>query len=139
MLHQLMTGWLLLVVVAAGCGGSGDGGGSEDEDDCQTAEEIWGTKTKHLGEDCAAGSYGACKATYDDCLEGSCRYSESANDNICTLTCASDAECGGDYCRDGICQPAAVCTTYCDEVCCCEYHNDPNDPTQCVQGSCSCG
>jgi hypothetical protein len=134
----LTSCWTAVLLVAAPVALGGCEWLPEDED-CRTAEEIWGEKTQTLGQKCYRGSYGGCERDYDDCIEGECRYSSSANSDICTMTCGSDADCLGDFCRDGICQPRASCETYCDGTCCCSYHNDPADPTRCVQGSCSCG
>jgi hypothetical protein len=121
-----------LALAAFGCDdSSGEGGESED---CRIAREDWGVKTQKLGEKCCAGSYGSCENTYDDCIQGYCPYCGA----VCTESCARDSDCGGRYCRQGICKPAATCKTFCDEYCCCNYFQDPSDPTRCKQGSCSC-
>jgi hypothetical protein len=121
------------LAIASSCGTS------EEEEDCKEAKRIWGSEqTQALGEECYAGSYGACPDDYSDCAEGECRYSDSAGTSICTQTCTSHKDCGDHYCKDEICQPPASCDVFCDEVCCCTYGQDPEDPTQCVQISCQC-
>jgi len=106
--------------------------------DCEIAEDTWGTPEAGLGEKCFSGSYGSCPNNYNNCMEGDCMFSDSANSSICTRTCSDNSNCSdiGYYCSDGKCQPAAVCETYCDEFMCCEYYNDPDDPTKCKQGTC---
>lgn len=123
----------MISIVGSNGGGDGDG-----DSDCATAQEIWGQPEVSLGGECYSGSYGACPEDYDNCIEGDCIYSDSANTDICTRTCTSNSDCSdlGYYCSDGICQPGATCQTYCDGTMCCNYYRDPNDPTQCIQGSC---
>lgn len=127
----------VLMLWLSHCGGDGAGDSSRNSD-CQEAERLWGqNKTSHLGDECSSGSYGSCPENYDNCIEGVCKFSSSANDDICTKTCTGNSQCGsGSYCKDGICQPAATCKTYCDGYMCCRYSNDPNDPTRCIQGEC---
>ncbi len=125
---------LIAGFAAAGCGGAAA------NSDCVEAQRIWGPEGNlgpaMLHESCASGSYGTCTTTYSNCVEGVCKYSDSANDDICTLTCASTSDCGGWYCKDGFCQPACTSHTYCDGTLCCSYTPDPADPTQCRQSGC---
>lgn len=123
----------MISIVGSNGGGDGDG-----EDDCATAQEIWGQPEVPLGGECYSGSYGACPQNYNNCIEGDCVYSDSANADICTRTCTSHSDCSdlGFYCSEGYCQPAATCGIYCDGTMCCDSYNDPNDPTQCIQGDC---
>jgi hypothetical protein len=133
-----LLGIAIAVAGATSCKKDSDEGAS-DEPDCAYAEESWGQKTQQLGQECSAGSYGACDIVYDNCIQGTCSFIDVAPYSICSETCTSDADCNGLYCREGACSPGAECNTFCDEFCCCEYFQDPNDPTQCQQGSCSCG
>jgi hypothetical protein len=122
------------VLLILACGGVGCGK-EEANPDCDTARQTW-APNDGLGQSCAVGSYGSCTQSFDTCAEGVCRFSSSANDEICTATCTSSATCGGWYCKDGICQPPCSSHTYCDEFYCCNYAQSATDPTICVQTNC---
>jgi hypothetical protein len=121
-------------MLSLSCGDSG-------KSDCEEANPP--AKTKQLGESCLAFTYGTCPTVFDDCADGSCL--ETKNGKICTRTCATYADCpsGLLYCPINIpasarvCTPGATCETVCDGATCCSYSRDPNDPTSCLQGSCT--
>jgi len=135
--YTILACFICLMVASFGIACNG-GDGDETSEDCAQAESIWGQPEVELGGRCYEGGYGACPESYDNCIEGDCIYSDSANTRICTMTCTGDSDCTdlGYYCKEGVCQPAADCNTYCDEAMCCEYYNDPDDPTECLQGDC---
>jgi hypothetical protein len=132
--RALATGTLALMLAA--CGFIDE---TSLNPDCQEAEESWGDKTQGLGESCSSGSYGSCAESFDNCIEGACAYGPEGRGSICMETCESDDDCSFSTCKDGVCQPAASCSSFCDGFCCCDYFNDPEDPTQCQQGTCYCG
>lgn len=117
---------------------TGCGDEEEDSEFCQIAKETYGNPTQSLGDVCVAGGNTGCSITYNNCIEGDCKFSEAANIEICTFTCSSDSDCSGTtpYCSDGVCQAGATCETFCDGTLCCQQEQDPNDPTQCVQTTC---
>lgn len=126
---------VLLFALAVACGSN------EGDSDCDQARQIWGPGGNlgpaQLRESCASGSYGSCNQSFSNCIEGVCTFSNSANDDVCTLTCTGTEQCGDWYCKSGFCQPACTAHTYCDGTLCCYYAPDPADPTECKQMSCS--
>jgi hypothetical protein len=127
-----VVGLLLVGAMVVHCGSTGGGGDSP----CDQAARDYANKTAHLGQSCDAGSVTGCDKTYDNCIEGSCHWSDSADDMVCAQTCSGDYDCCAQYCVDGVCQGACQSHTYCDGVLCCFYYPDPSNPTQCKQGSC---
>ncbi len=126
---------LLAMLGAAGCGGSSG------NSDCDEAKRIWGPGSNsgpaYLGQTCFSGSYGSCPQSFSNCVQGTCVYSSSSSDDICSVTCTTTADCGSLYCSGGFCQPACAAHTYCDGTLCCSYGPSSTDPTQCVQTGCS--
>ena len=97
-------------------------------------------KTKSYGQSCTSSRYGTCPSV-DDCNQGSCQ--STKNGSVCTKSCTANGDCPtGLYCVQAtgssakVCTPAATCKTYCDGTLCCNYSQDPNDPTSCKQGRC---
>jgi hypothetical protein len=104
---------------------------SSENDDC--AEFNPPPKTDGLGDSCSVFHYGTCPTAFGTCGVGECR--QTTNGPFCVVPCGSGCA-SGTFCKNGYCEPHAVCTTYCDGVTCCNYSNDPADPTTCLRGSC---
>lgn len=128
-LNRYIKAFMIIItcnMLLAGCGG---GGG---ESDCD--EVVAPDKDRYFGESCSSFTYGACPTIFSNCQEGECLGASP----ICTIRCQSDLNCGsGYYCRDNACIEPATCSTFCDGFMCCDYINDPNDPTTCIQTSCT--
>ena len=123
----LMT-MLCSAVVLTSCG-------EDDEENSDCAEFNPPAKTEQYGQSCSSLTYGTCPTVFDDCAEGECK--STKNGSICTKSCASTADCPSRlYCSGSLCTKAASCSTFCDGTLCCNYSQDPNDPTECVMGTC---
>lgn len=109
---------------------------SEEDDDCELAKtELNVRPTAQLGEECTAAFYGSCPTEFTTCAEGLCR--PTTRGRVCTTTCTETANCReGTFCIEGLCQQPARCETFCDGTTCCSYTVDPNDPANCLRGSC---
>ena len=130
---RIPAGLALLAILLAACGG-------ESYSDCDEVNEP--VATQSFGESCTGFWYGSCPTFFHDCLSGVCADTKTTS-SICTTSCASDAQCpSGWYCRFGgegsVCTPPATCTPFWDGTCNCDYSRDPADPTECLQGSCTC-
>ncbi|HPM35361.1 MAG TPA: hypothetical protein PLE16_12285, partial [Spirochaetota bacterium] len=70
-----------------------DSDDKKSNEDCEIAEDTWGTPEAGLGEKCYSGSYGSCSKNYNNCREGDCLFSDSANSSVCTRSCSDNSNC----------------------------------------------
>ncbi len=130
--------WIVMSLFAllffSGCPNSPD-----ENSDC--AEFNPPAKTQYYGDSCGSFTYGTCPTVFDDCAQGACM--STSNGSVCTSTCNTNADCPGGlpYCAPNnsgtkVCTTGCTSHTYCDGTSCCSYYQDPNNPTQCIQGSC---